>query len=206
MYGYKCLQFSIGPHLQSLPSRVIHHFYMESKANDRLFFFLGESQKYFLTTYKEAKGRSLVQFWIDSVCDRRVLDLLIPDSLDQPQIIEEVLDISRPDYTESNTSGAIDNRNVHKLNSDSLENFDDKENFLCEDTCEPTVLRDTYMTSETRLHIDDRTDNERVETFAETSYEKICTDAVTQSLKKDSVLRRLEKVRCPFVFPLFVDD
>ncbi|KAK8740947.1 hypothetical protein OTU49_002791, partial [Cherax quadricarinatus] len=153
-----------------------------------------ETQKYFLTTYKETKGRSLVQFWIDSLCDSSVLDLLIPDSLDQPQITEETVELNRFDFAELNTSGAIDNRHVHRLSSDSLANFDDKEIFLCEDTCEPTILRDSCITNETNLILENRLDGGCFENVIEPEYERISSDAITQKLKKEAISKRLKKV------------
>lgn len=43
-----------------------------------------ETQKYFLSSYKEAKGKSLVQFWVDSVPDKKYLELLSAELKDKP--------------------------------------------------------------------------------------------------------------------------
>ncbi|KAG7163198.1 AT-rich interactive domain-containing protein 2-like, partial [Homarus americanus] len=164
-----------------------------------------ETQKYFLTTYKETKSRSLVQFWIDSLGDKNVLDLLIPDSLDQPRLLDEGEeggpDPSRCGLAELNTSGAIYSRNVHNLSSDSLENFD-KENFLCEDTCEPTILRgsgsgSSCVASETNLNlVENRIQSGSYESLADSEYGRIPTSdiIISHKLKKDTILKRLEKV------------
>ncbi|XP_045616327.1 AT-rich interactive domain-containing protein 2 isoform X2 [Procambarus clarkii] len=155
-----------------------------------------ETQKYFLNTYKETKGRSLVQFWIDSLCDNSVLDLLIPDSVDQPLIIEEEeeeVDLCRFGFAGLGSSGAIDSKNVHSLSSDSLANFDDKENFLCEDTCEPTILRDSCITSETNLILENRFGSGCFEQIAEPIFRRISADSITQ-LKKETISKRLKKL------------
>lgn len=161
------------------------------------FCFPGETQKYFLANYKEAKGRSLVQFWIDSVCDKSVLDLLIPASLDEPRTDNS--DEAEPTGgCLTQFSGAIDSsNNVHNLSSDSLENFGDRDNFLCENTCEPTVLRDSQCDSES---VDSNKGNRTISGSLENIAETECggkapsVDSVAPTSKRDCILRRLEKV------------
>lgn len=167
----------------------------------------GETQKYFLTNYKEAKGRSLVQFWIDSVCDRTVLDLLIPAGFEMPGTRDGTQGVieSNPD-TDVNSSGAIGNKNMLNMSGDSLENFD-KENLFCEDVMEPTILRDSCVADgTTALRVAGRLGSGSFENLGtEGEYGRVPTlETITQTLKKDSMLRRLEKVRHQFACLLYI--
>ncbi|KAK3881656.1 hypothetical protein Pcinc_013904 [Petrolisthes cinctipes] len=156
-----------------------------------------ETQKYFLTNYKEAKGRSIVQFWIDSVCDRTVLDLLIPIGFEIPGTRNGTQGaIESSPETEVNSSGAIGNKNMLNLSGDSLENFD-KENLFCEDVVGPSILRDSCVADGTAaLRVAGRLGSGNFENLGtEGEYGRAPTlETITQTLKKDSMLRRLEKV------------
>ncbi|XP_047468645.1 AT-rich interactive domain-containing protein 2-like isoform X3 [Penaeus chinensis] len=146
-----------------------------------------ETQKYFLTNYKEAKGRSLVQFWIDSVEDRTVLDLLTPESFEK--ISSRALDTSKTVELEEN-NGAINNNIAHNLNSDILETLNNKENFVLEGTSD-FLLNDSCLVSESKSDLVKSVSSGSREAFDES--EKL-TSEEAQLSKKDLLLRRLEKV------------
>nr|XP_027226143.1 AT-rich interactive domain-containing protein 2-like isoform X2 [Penaeus vannamei] len=146
-----------------------------------------ETQKYFLTNYKEAKGRSLVQFWIDSVEDRTVLDLLTPESFEK--ISSRALDTSKTNELEENT-GAINNNIAHNLNSDILETLNNKENFVLEGTSD-FLLNDSCLLSESKSDLVKSVSSGSREALDES--EKL-TSEEAQLSKKDLLLRRLEKV------------
>lgn len=158
-------------------------------------FLSGETQKFFLTNYKEAKGRSLIQFWIDSVHDRSVLDLLIPSGLDpKSAAIEGSGELRRYSLVDL-SSGAIDNKNLLNLSSDSLELFDDKEEIDEDDTCDNAFLRDGCMAGGTALKIAGRINSGNFDSLGEPDYRRIPPlEMITQALRRDPILRRLEKV------------
>lgn len=146
-----------------------------------------ETQKYFLTNYKEAKGRSLVQFWIDSVEDRTVLDLLTPESFEK--ISSRALDTSKTVELEEN-NGAINNNIAHNLNSDILETLNNKENFVLEGTSD-FLINDSCLLSESKSDLVKSVSSGSREAFDES--DKL-TSEEAQLSKKDLLLRRLEKV------------
>ncbi|XP_050715554.1 AT-rich interactive domain-containing protein 2-like isoform X2 [Eriocheir sinensis] len=151
-----------------------------------------DTQKFFLTNYKEAKGRSLIQFWIDSVYDRSVLDLLIPSSTDQKSICDGVGELRRYSLVDL-SSGAIDNKNLLNLSSDSLEIFDDKEDGA-EDTCE-NILGDGCIAGGTALNIGGRLNSGNFDTLCDSGIRRVPPlEMITQALRRDPILRRLEKV------------
>ncbi|KAK8380017.1 hypothetical protein O3P69_016577 [Scylla paramamosain] len=154
-----------------------------------------ETQKFFLTNYKEAKGRSLIQFWIDSVHDRSVLDLLIPSGLDPKSSATEGSGELRRYSLVDLSSGAIDNKNLLNLSSDSLELFDDKEEIDEDDTCDNAFLRDGCMAGGTALKIAGRINSGNFDSLGEPDYRRIPPlEMITQALRRDPILRRLEKV------------
>ncbi|XP_045116977.1 AT-rich interactive domain-containing protein 2-like isoform X2 [Portunus trituberculatus] len=154
-----------------------------------------ETQKFFLTNYKEAKGRSLIQFWIDSVHDRSVLDLLIPSGLDPKSSAAEGNGELRRYSLVDLSSGAIDNKNLLNLSSDSLELFDDKEEVDEDDTCDNAFLRDGCMAGGTALKIAGRINSANFDSLGEPDYRRIPPlEIITQALRRDPILRRLEKV------------
>ncbi|KAK7084791.1 AT-rich interactive domain-containing protein 2 [Halocaridina rubra] len=144
-----------------------------------------ETQKYFLTNYKETRGRSLVQFWIDSVRDRSVLDLLIPETVDRPS--SKALDTSKDIQSGPNTSGAIDTSNSLNLSCESLENFD---TFLCGNASES--VGGTYVSNEASLSLAKRLNSGNYDNLEECG--RLAIDAAEHALKKESILRRLEKI------------
>ncbi|XP_042891445.1 AT-rich interactive domain-containing protein 2-like [Penaeus japonicus] len=146
-----------------------------------------ETQKYFLTNYKEAKGRSLVQFWIDSVEDRTVLDLLTPESFEK--ISNRALDASKKTESEGN-DGAINNDIAHNLNSDILETLNNKENFVLEGTSD-FLINDSCLVSESKSDLVKSVSSGSREALDES--EKLTTEEAQLS-KKDLLLSRLEKV------------
>ena len=162
----------------------------------------GETQKFFLTNYKEAKGRSLIQFWIDSVHDRSVLDLLIPCGLDPKSAAEGSGELRRYSLVDL-SSGAIDNKNLLNLSSDSLELFDDKE--VDEDTCDNSFLGDGCIAGGTALKIAGRINSGNFDSLGEPDYRRIPPlEIITQALRRDPILRRLEKVSARTTLHVFV--
>ncbi|KAG0703709.1 hypothetical protein GWK47_002767 [Chionoecetes opilio] len=152
-----------------------------------------ETQKFFVTNYKEAKGRSLIQFWIDSVHDRSVLDLLIPSGLDHQSALEGNGELRRYSLVDL-SSGAIDNKNLLNLSSDSLELFDSKED-VDEDTCDDTFMGDGCIAGGTALKIAARINSDNFDSIGESDYKRIPPlEVITQALRRDPILRRLEKV------------
>ncbi|XP_066987909.1 AT-rich interactive domain-containing protein 2 isoform X3 [Macrobrachium rosenbergii] len=149
-----------------------------------------ETQKYFLTNYKETRGRSLVQFWIDSVKDRSVLDLLIPETFDKPT--NRPIEASKDCSSEHNTSGAIETSNTLNLSSESLANFDN-ENFLCCDTLEK-ISNSTCVANEASISLAKRVDSGSYDNLENAECGRLALDATAQALKKETILRRLEKV------------
>ncbi|XP_064104669.1 AT-rich interactive domain-containing protein 2-like isoform X1 [Macrobrachium nipponense] len=149
-----------------------------------------ETQKYFLTNYKETRGRSLVQFWIDSVKDRSVLDLLIPETFDKPT--NRPIEASKDSSSEHNTSGAIETSNTLNLSSESLANFDN-ETFLCCDTLEK-ISNSTCVANEASISLAKRVDSGSYDNLENAECGRLALDATAQALKKESILRRLEKV------------
>ncbi|XP_068209040.1 AT-rich interactive domain-containing protein 2 isoform X3 [Palaemon carinicauda] len=151
-----------------------------------------ETQKYFLTNYKETRGRSLVQFWIDSVKDRSVLDLLIPETFEKPAA-NRAVEANKDCNSEHNTSGAIETSNTLNLSSESLANFDN-ENFLCCDTLDK-ISTTNCVANEASVTLAKRLDSGNYDNLeSATECGRLALDATAQALKKETILRRLEKV------------
>lgn len=124
--------------------------------------------------------------------DRSVLDLLIPSSTDQKSICDGVGELRRYSLVDL-SSGAIDNKNLLNLSSDSLEIFDDKEDGA-EDTCE-NILGDGCIAGGTALNIGGRLNSGNFETLGDSGITRVPPlEMITQALRRDPILRRLEKV------------
>lgn len=124
--------------------------------------------------------------------DRSVLDLLIPSSTDQKSICDGVGELRRYSLVDL-SSGAIDNKNLLNLSSDSLEIFDDKEDGA-EDTCE-NILGDGCIAGGTALNIGGRLNSGNFETLGDSGIRRVPPlEMITQALRRDPILRRLEKV------------
>ncbi|KAB7501230.1 AT-rich interactive domain-containing protein 2, partial [Armadillidium nasatum] len=76
-----------------------------------------ETQKYFISNYKEAKGKSLVQFWIDSIDDKSVLDLLSPDCYEPSGSVGSIIGSSVNRLSLGKERCGLPGELNHKLNS-----------------------------------------------------------------------------------------
>lgn len=124
--------------------------------------------------------------------DRSVLDLLIPSSADK-SACDGAVELRRYSLVDL-SSGAIDNKNLLNLSSDSLEIFDDKEEAGNEDTCE-NILGDGCIAGGTALNIGGRINSGNFETLGDSGIRRVPPlEMITQALRRDPILRRLEKV------------
>lgn len=134
------------------------------------------------------------------MCDRSVLDLLILSSGEHKPICDGAGDLRRYSLVDL-SSGAIDNKKVLNLSSDSLEIFDDKEGGGNEDTCE-NILGDGCTAGGTTLNICGRLNSDNFETLSDASIRRVPPlELITQALRRDPILRRLEKVSIMTIFP-----
>lgn len=136
--------------------------------------------------------------------DRSVLDLLIPSGLEHKSAVGEGSAELRRYSLVDLSSGAIDNKNLLNLSSDSLELFDDKEE-VDEDTCDNTFLGDGCIAGGAALKIAGRINSGNFDSLGEPDYRRIPPlEMITQALRRDPILRRLEKVSAMTALPVLL--
>ena len=176
-------------------------------------FLLGETQKYFISNYKATKGRNLMQFWVDAIEDKGVLELLSPECSVTCVTVKKPNEESdkKPEEGDSTENKKDSESNVDKdgenNESDSdvkqLDNVQsDSENM---DTSEIKSINEEQNEEIKRQPSVDDVSSKDADNDDETSTAPLDSDGSTSDTqKKNSISGNLEKVSILYSFLLYI--